>query len=177
MRDEDDTPPNMNKWKGLMRGSILSTTTQKIYSYINLADQKAMGLIVLNSIIIPVAMNAHEDPQFTLPSTIAIITSVASILMAIACIFPKRRSGTKPGGELNYLHFSDIGSLSEKQYLEQFLPIYNDTSALSECVIKDIHDVSRRVLVPKFKQLKLSYKIFFIGNLAAVITFFIQSWS
>jgi hypothetical protein len=167
---------NTKRWEGLVRASVLNATTGKLYDYISLADRKAMALIILNSALIPFAMNGLGNDIFKVTSTIAIITGVISIFMAIICVFPKRSRGHKPDGSLNLLHFSDIGAMKEQEYLELMRPIYNDRSALSVEVLKDIHDVSRRVLIPKFKLLKISYVVFFIGNLIAVIEFLINIW-
>lgn len=169
--------PNKARWQGLMRASILSTTTYKLYSYIQLADQKAMALIIMNSIIVPVAMKSLDEHNFMFPATLAIITGVLSIFTAIICIFPKRGRNYKPDGSKNLLHFSDLGALTEKQYLEMMQPVYNDPAALGVEVLKDIHDVSRRVLIPKFRLLKIAYTVFFIGNLSALIAFFANIWT
>lgn len=169
--------PNKARWQGVMRASILSTTTYKLYGYIQLADQKAMALIIMNSIIVPVAMNSLDNADFHYPATIAIITGVLSIFTAIVCIFPKRGRNYKPDGSKNLLHFSDLGALTEKQYLEMMQPIYNDPAALGVEVLKDIHDVSRRVLIPKFRLLKIAYSVFFLGNLIALTAFFTNIWT
>lgn len=163
--------------EGLLRSSILCTTTEKLYSYITLADQKATGLIILNSFIIPVTLNALDNPEFKLSASIAVVTSVVSIFLAIWCIFPKRGTASKPGGERNLLHYSDIGSLSEEEYLKRFIPIFADPRSLSEEAIKDIHDVSNRVLIPKFRLLKMCYAAFFGGNVLAILSFMIPHWS
>ena len=164
-------------WQGLVRASILSATTHKLYRYISLADQKAMGLIIVNSAIIPFAMNGLDNhSDFKIPATLAIITGTISIMMAIICIFPKRRGGRKPIGQRNLLHFSEIAMLSEDEFMAEFNPVYNDRGALSQAVIKDIYDVSSRVLAPKFWLLKASYIVFFIGNLIAISTFLYHIW-
>ena len=167
---------NVLKWQGLVRASILSATTHKLYRYITVADQKAMGLIVMNSVIVPLAMNNIHSVNFKIPATLAIVTGVLSIFMAIICIFPKRKGGNKPMGKRNLLHFSEIGVLSEQDFMREFNAIYNDPGALAQMVIKDIYDVSNRVLIPKFSLLKWSYTTFFIGNLVAVLAFLVNIW-
>lgn len=164
------------KWQGLMRASILSATTNKLYRYIMLADQKAMGLVVMNSIIVPLAMNGIKYPEFQLAASIALVTGVFSIFEAIVCIFPKR-GVTPPGsGKMRFLHFSDIGSMTEDEYLSAVWPIYNDKDAFAREVLRDIHDISRRVLIPKFRHLVKAYSVFFAGNLIAVLAFLYQGW-
>lgn len=164
------------KWQGLVRASILSANTQKLFNYINLADQKAMGVIILNSIIIPVVLGKVGLEDFKIAATISIVACVISMFTAMICIFPKRRSHLKPNGQINPLHFSDIGRLSEEQYLDVMLPLYNNPPMLGVAVLQDLHDVSRNVLRPKFIWLKLSYVVFFFGNLTAIIVELLQLW-
>lgn len=164
------------KWQGLVRASILSANTQKLFNYINLADQKAMGVIILNSIIIPVVLGKVGIEDFRLAATISIVACVISMFMAMICIFPKRRSHLKPNGQINPLHFSDIGRLSEEEYLDVMLPLYNNPAKLGVAVIQDLHDVSRNVLRPKFIWLKLSYAVFFFGNLTALLVEVFNLW-
>lgn len=164
------------QWEALLRGQILSVTTQKLFNYINVCDQKAQMIIILNSIMIPLAISEIKDPDFKIGATIAIITGIASILLSIICIYPKRRKGRKPDGTINHLHFADIGSLKEHDYMASFQPIYNNKTKLTEEVIKDLHDVSRRILLPKFRWLKLAYITFFTGNLVAILYTLAHSW-
>lgn len=163
-------------WEGLVRASILSATVQKLFNYINLADQKAMGLIILNSVIIPLAINGTENPLYKMPATLTILTGAFSVSLALFCIFPKRRMGRKPNGTMNLFHFGDISLFTEKDFLKEFNPIFNDRQRLSQEVIKDIHDTSKNILRPKFKWLKMAYVIFFIGNLLALSAFLFNIW-
>ncbi len=161
---------NTQKWQGLVRASILAVTTHKLFGYVSLADQKAMGLIVLNSIIIPIVLAQVDTAEFQWAATISIVACAISMFSAMVCIFPKRRAMGKPDGSINPLHFSDIARMSENEYMEIMRPLYNTPSEMGMTVIRDIHDVSSNVLKPKFFWLKLSYIIFFIGNLLAIAT-------
>lgn len=155
-------------WYRLFRASVLTNTVTKFFSYVRLADQKCQAMIVLNTIIIPVALSWIERPEYKLGATISIVTALISIMTGIICIYPKRRTGKKPDGTRNLLHFSDVGYMTEAEYLAEMQPMLTDTRKLSVIVLKDIHDVSRRILRPKFFWLKLSYLSFFIGNLIAL---------
>ena len=160
-----------------MRGAVLSATTRKVFGYIQLADSKAAGLIVMNSLIVPVALSGFDNDHFKLAATLAILTSICSMLFAILCIFPQRGMFYNKKNRLNLLHFKDIGQMDQDEYLDIFNPIYNDPSKLGETVLKDIHDVSQRVLMPKFLLLKIAYTVFFLGNLAAIILVLFNIWS
>ena len=164
------------RWQALFRGAIISTTTTKFFNYVALADQKAQGLIFMNSILIPVALNWIDKPQYHTSSLICIFTAVLSIMAALICIYPKRRKGRKPDGTFNLLHFGDIGRMKEDEFMTEFMPIFNDPSRLAETSVKDIHDVARRIIRPKFVWLKLSYLIFFFGNLAAIACALYAIW-
>ena len=61
-----------------------------------------------------------------------------------------------------------MGRMKEEDFLKEFLPIFNNTSDLAEAAVKDLHDTSRRIILPKFRWLKISYAIFFFGNLIAI---------
>lgn len=159
---------NQLRWEALFRGTALTSTTQKLFNYVQLADQKAQGMIIVNSVIIPVAFGWVNKADFHAGAIISILTAVVSIFISIICIYPKRRTGKKPDGTRNLLHFSDIGYLKEAAYLQAVNPIVNDPKRLTVAILKDIHDVSRRILRPKFFWLKLSYITFFCGNLIAV---------
>ena len=162
-------PHDSRYWAAILRGQLIAANIQKLTSYVALADQKAQAMIIINSILIPVSMNWITEPDFRVPVTIAVFTALVSILAAILCIYPKRRRGNKPDGTRNLFHFGDIGRMKEDEYLKAFHPIFNDLSRLSQEAIKDLHDVSRRIIIPKFFWLKVSYGCFFVGNVIAVI--------
>jgi hypothetical protein len=163
-------------WEALLRGSIIAATSQKFYNYIALIDQKAQAMIIMNSIIIPLLLNFIDDVEYKIPASIALITAMTSILLSIMCIYPKRRGGRKPNGTYNHLHFGDIGRMREDQYLQSFMPIFNNRQRLSEEAVKDLHDVSRRIIIPKFHWLKFSYFVFFGGNLIALMFVLHHFW-
>lgn len=178
-RETDKTPEPKDKfhWEAMLRGQVLAATSLKFVNYISMADQKAQAMIILNSILIPVTLNWVGKPYFDISATISILTAVISIFAAILCIYPKRRRGKKPDGTYNLLHFGDIGSMKEDKYLSLINPIFNDLNSLSEEALKDLHDIARRIIIPKFFWLKISYGAFFVGNLIAIIVALYAIWS
>lgn len=170
-KDLDDP----ERWQALFRAGTMSATTGKFFNYIKLADQKAQGLILLNSVLIPLALNWIERPLFHLPVIVTIVTGVFSIMMAIICLYPKsrkRKKNTPP----NLLHFGDIGRMKEQDYLDAFMPVFNDLPRLSEACARDLHDIASRIIRPKFYWLRLSYLIFFFGNVGAIGLTFYNMW-
>jgi len=152
-----------------LRGQIISATTVKFSRGIQLADQKAQALILLNSILIPLSLNWIDKPEFHYAAILSIATALASILAAIICIYPKRKTGRREKGTFNYLHFNDIGHIDRQEFIDEFMPIFNDPGKLAETAVNDLHDTAQNAMIPKFFWLKLAYITFFIGNMIAVI--------
>jgi len=157
------------KWEALLRGQITSATMNKMMVIMRLADQKAQVLIFLNSILIPVCINEVEHELLRSAAIVSIVTAVLSILAAMMCIYPKRRYRKSGHRDINLLHFNDIGHLDKDEFMERFMPVYNDGKLLGRTVVYDLYDISRYSLIPKFIWLKISYGIFALGNLLAII--------
>ncbi len=160
------------KWKALMRGQVMSATVHKFSIIIRLLDQKAQVMIFLNSIIVPVCLNAISDEALRDASIISIITAILSILAAMICIYPKRRYRKSGDRELNLLHFNDIGHLEKDDYMKRFQTVLNCPEKLSETVVHDLYDTSRFSILPKYMWLKLSYATFAFGNIIAIVVAF-----
>ncbi len=160
---------NEKRWESLMRGQVMAATVNKFMTTIQLLDQKAQVMIFLNSILVPVCMNAIEHGTYKESATISIVTSIMSILAAIICIYPKRRYRKSGDREINLLHFNDIGHLDKQDFLERFMPKFNDPESLARTVVNDIYDTSRYSILPKYTWLKTSYAIFAFGNIIAIM--------
>lgn len=157
------------KWQSQLRGQVMSATINKFTVIIRLIDQKAQVMILLNSMLVPVCVNALEHGPFAKTAIISIVTAVISILSAIICIYPKRKYRKKSDRRLNLLHFNDIGHMEENEYMDLFQPIYNDLPLLARAVMHDLHDTSRYSIRPKFFWLKITYGTFAVGNIIALI--------
>ncbi len=166
--------PELQRWQALMRGQVMGTTVQKFTTILQLLDQKAQVMILLNSVLVPVCINAVEHGRYEHAAIISIITAIFSILAAIMCIYPKRRYRKSSDRELNLLHFNDIGHMEKDEYLKRFMPTFNDTEKLAETVVNDLYDTSRYAILPKYTWLKISYGIFALGNIIAIAVAFIE---
>ena len=156
------------KWQSLLRGQIINSTTHKYSRLIQLVDQKAQAMIILNSILVPVCIRGLEDPLLHYPAIVSIATACVSILTSIICIYPKRGHRKLGDPNFNYLHFNDVGHVDREEYLAAFLPIFNDPYKLAEVAVRDLHDTAKKSMIPKYFWIKLSYGTFCIGNLLAL---------
>lgn len=171
-RKKKEQYPNQLKWKALFRGSLLSTTINKHVSYVGLADRRAQGIITLNALLVPIALNGSQNPLFMHGAIAAIITALLSISAAFISLYPKKYTGKKDMHS-GLLHFSQIQKLSEKRYLDLMNEALQDTSVLAEMASRDLYHISKRILHPKFIWLKVSYALFLGGN---IITLFLIAW-
>lgn len=162
------------KWQALMRGQVMSATVNKFVTILRLLDQKAQVMIFLNSLLVPVCINAIEHGTFKYAAMISVLSSILSILAAIVCIYPKRRYRKSGDRELNLLHFNDIGHLEKQVFLDKILPVFNSPEKLAETVVHDLYDTSRYSILPKFMWIKISYAVFAFGNIAAIIVALIE---
>jgi hypothetical protein len=166
--------PNQLKWKALFRGSLLSTTINKHVSYVGLADRRAQGIITLNALLVPVALNGSQNPLFVYGAIATIISAFLCITAAFISLYPKKYSGKKEK-HAGLLHFSQIQKFSEKRYLDLMNEALQDTSVLAKMASRDLYHISKRILHPKFRWLKISYLIFLSGNFIALILIAWQS--
>ncbi len=162
------------KWKGLMRGQVMSATVNKFSIIIRLLDQKAQVMIFLNSIIVPVCLNSIENPILRDAAIISVVTAILSILAAMICIYPKRRYRKSGDRELNLLHFNDIGHLDKDDYMSRFKEVLKTPEKLTETVVHDLYDTSRFSILPKYTWLKVSYAVFAAGNILAITVAFLS---
>jgi hypothetical protein len=157
-----------SRWATLPRGSILAATISKHIQYVGFTDRRAQGMITISALLVPVALSGIQNPVFQLGSAIAVITSVLTVFFAILSLYPKS-SHTKHD-HTNFLHFSDIQKLSEEEYMCEMQSALEDTGKLSEMAVMEIYHLSALVLGPKFKWLKVSYWVFLLGNVGALLS-------
>lgn len=67
------------KWEALLRGQVIGATVNKFAIILRMIDQKAQVMIFLNSILIPVCIQAIEEGAFVDASKISIAAAVLSI--------------------------------------------------------------------------------------------------
>ena len=91
-----------------------------------------------------------------------------SIMVSIIVIYPKRGADRVAQNKINYLHFGDIGRIDEQRFMDNFRPLLNNTEKMAEAMAKDLYDMGKNVMLPKFFWLKIAYISFFVGNAMAI---------
>ncbi len=159
-------PTDQERWQGLFRGSVLSAAIAKHVSFLTSADTRAQGLILLNSALVPLAINGLRTPAYHLASTICVLTALVTICLCIFSLYPKRL-GSKTSK--NLLHYVSFSNMSEKAYLEEMKKAFADNEILAEMAVKDLHHLGSKIIKPKYFFLRVAYAVFLLGQLTAAL--------
>ncbi len=155
------------RWPGLFRGSVLSATIAKHVSYVTSGDSRAQGLILLNSALIPLALNGMAHQELRTAATLCLITALATICLCIFSLYPKRLKGKEEG--VNLLHYAEFCRLSERDYLDRMRALCEEPGRLAEAVARDLYHLGTRIVAPKFLLLRFAYIVFLLGQLTAAL--------
>ena len=101
-----------------------------------------------------------------------VFAAFTSIVYAALSLFPKTYSHRdNDPTDRDLLHFSGIGQLDLIEYRREMSALLGQTDRLSAAVVDDLYHLSRDVLAPKFRWLRLSYVAFIGGSMAAVFLY------
>lgn len=151
--------PSQPKFQAVARASILASIENKNTQYVAMADRRAQGLLAIAAILAPVAISRISSPEF-FPSVVVFLVGAAiTIISATLCLFPKRFRRIDPHDRFP-LHFSYISRQNRDEYLAQMSELIEDTTLLAREVSKDLYHLSKDVLIPKFRWLRIAYASF-----------------
>jgi predicted metal-dependent HD superfamily phosphohydrolase len=162
--------------------TMLRLTSENHLELSNMADGKASILISVNAIIISVILSLlirriQVDTYLTIPTIIFLISSVATIILAILATRPKVSEGNFSREDIlnkktNLLFFGNFYKSSLEEYKWAMNTMMRDTDYLYESVIQDIYFLGV-VLARKYKLIRMAYTVFMIGILVSVLAFVI----
>lgn len=168
------TPTDKKHWEALFRGSVLSTQSTNLISYVTIADHKAQVMLFLNSLVIPFIVPGLSAEGYYLPALLALTTAFVTIFLAIMAVMPRGANRFKKRKDPNLLHFANIKNFARfDDYLGAMNPIYNDPQRLGQEALKFIYDTSFHILKGKYFWLRLCYGAFLVGNFIALIALII----
>lgn len=162
-------------------------------NHINLsaiADNKANIMLSVNAIIISLLVttlspNFDQINVFIAPVIIMILTSAASILLAIKSTRPKvdqkssNFSSKLPPKRVNLLFFGSFNQLNLEEYEAEFNNMIESKEDIYQSMIHDLYYLGK-VLSQKYRFLNLTYNVFSVGFILSILTFFYilitQSW-
>ncbi len=155
------------RWEGLFRGSVLSSTVAKNTALITSSDTRAQGLILLNSVLVPLAISGMKTSDLRAAALLSIVTALLTITLCIFCVYPKRLRSKV--GTRNILHYAEFSTLDEETYVRLMKELLNDKEKMAEAVVRDLYHLGTRIVAPKYLLLRIAYLTFLIGQLSAVL--------
>ncbi len=156
-------------------------------NHINLsaiADNKANIMISVNSILISVLITimtwrniTEVNPKVILPAVIFLITGLASLIFAVLSARPKITNANKnlKDQEIikqNITFFGSFIQLPLEEYEQAMEEVLSDEDLLYGNMRRDLYFLGK-VLAQKYYYLTISYNIFMVGFILAVVLFLI----
>jgi hypothetical protein len=142
-----------------------------------IADHKSNIMISINGLMISIIVAASKfgaTPWLMLPTTVLLVTGVASLVFAVLAAIPRVRTSVPVGeGEQsrpNLLFFGSFVSMTPQDYQEGVEELMADPARLYRSMARDIYGLGK-VLERKFKLLRTSYAIFLVGLVTSVLLY------
>lgn len=155
------------KWEGLFRGSVMASMFAKNSAMLTSSDTRAQGLMLLNSVLVPLAIKGMENPAFRPAALLSILTGLITITLCIFCVYPKRlrsRSGVR-----NILHYVEFSRMSEDAFVDEMKGLFADKEKFAEAAVRDLYHLGSRILAPKYFFLRCAYLVFLVGQPIAAL--------
>ncbi len=165
--------------------TMLRLTSSNHIQLSEMADSKANILISVNAIIISVILSVllrklQTDPYLTIPTIIFLLSSVATIVVAILATRPKLNAGIFDDQDIinkktNLLFFGNFHKMQWPQYEQAMRTMMKDSDYLYASIIQDIYHLGV-VLGRKYKLIRWAYNIFMVGIIISVLAFALASY-
>ncbi len=174
------------QWKATINSSKLSqrgietvfrVTARNQIHLSAMADKKANLIISVNSIIISAIIllikNIMELSHFIIPSIILLIFCVSAIIYAVLATRPiatKGKFSLHENQKKNLLFYGNFFKMDLEDYSNEMKLVLQDGEKLYDNLILEQYRLGK-ILGRKYRLLRISYTIFMIGLVLAVLSF------
>lgn len=177
-----DPKASIKDAKSAERGvqTMFRTTSHNHMELSSMADSKAHILITVNSIILSVTVSylfakVQFYPMYLLPTGILVLTCLISVTFSILATRPSINSGKFTEDDIrnkktNLLFFGNFHQMKLSDYQWGMSQMVQDKEYLYNTMMMDIYYLGV-VLAKKYRLLRISYTVFMVGLIAAVIAF------
>lgn len=151
----------------------------------SMADNKAHIMITVNSIILSIIISVlfgklSTYHGYVIPACILLLVCLGSITFSILATRPSISGGRFTEEDIrnhktNLLFFGNFYKMDIGQYIWAMNQLIKDGEYLYNSLIRDVYFLGV-VLAKKYKLLRISYTIFMLGIIAAVIAFAIAGF-
>ena len=170
------------KLKGYSRGveSMFRLTARNQISLSSIADNKSNILITVNSLMMSIMITVlvtrfEEIPNIILPTTIFLMISLVTIVLAILSTRPNISSGKFSKEDIkqnkvNLLFFGNFYNMKLDEYEWAIGELMKNDENLYGTMIKDQYALGK-VLAKKYKLLRVAYTVFMFGIIISVLAY------
>ena len=153
---------------------MLRTTQQHHVQLSLMADQKAHIMVAANTVLITLAIGTFdfEKPVWALLSLI--IFSFFALLFAILAVYPSTRKGltnTIKNSRPNWLFFGTFTNYDYDDFSSNMAKIMQKDESVYEAMVNDIYQLGIALKETKYKYIRSSYRIFFLGLLFTLLAY------
>lgn len=166
--------------------TMFRTTNHNHLELSGMADSKAHILITVNSIILSVTVSyllakVQYNPEFMIPTGILVLTCLISVTCSILATRPSINNGKFTEDDIrnkktNLLFFGNFHKMKLSDYQWGMQQMIKDKEYLYNTMMMDIYYLGV-VLAKKYRYLRISYTVFMVGLILAVIGFGIAALS
>ena len=146
----------------------------------SIADNKANIMLSINALIITISLpllasEISDNPDLILPTSILLITCIASIIYATLATRPIKTKGLTSvrnieSGPTNLFFYGNFYRMNFKNYKAGIKMIIEDDDKLDDSIMSDLFYLGK-ALGNKFIQLRVCYTIFMVGITLTVLAF------
>ncbi|WP_186757754.1 Pycsar system effector family protein [Echinicola salinicaeni] len=171
-----------SKKKKAERGveTLFRTTSRNHLELSSIADNKANIMISVNSIILTIIVSVllrklEEYPNYIIPTTMLLATSLVTMVFAILATRPNVTSGkvtkeTIDKKEGNLLYFGNFHEMTLSEYEYGMGKMLGNADYLYGSMTRDIYFLGK-VLAKKYVLLRKSYTVFMFGFILSILAF------
>ncbi|MHC2990397.1 hypothetical protein OB13_01920 [Pontibacter sp. HJ8] len=144
-----------------------------------IADSKANIMISINAIIASIMLSSFiksfsNVPHLIIPAFLLTTVCILTTIIAVLATRPNIKSRALGAGKIDLLFFGDYTQLSADVYRSGMRELMQDPDRLYNTMIDNIY-LQGKVLEKKYRLLKLSYTVFWLG-LCIVLVSYAVAW-
>lgn len=156
---------------------MLRTAQQHHAQLSMMADQKANIMVATNTVLITLVMSRFDfkDPIWALVALT--LSSFFALIAAIVAVYPVNQKGLASPSQIktdNPLFFGTFSKLKYDDFAEKMADLMQHDDSVYDAMVNDLYQLGVYVKETKYKYIRISYQIFFVGLFISLILFFAQ---
>lgn len=171
-----EPPPAKVKTRRPSAETTFRILLQEQMNLTSIADSKANMMIQINGLIMSIMLASSSiileaRMWLRIPCASLASTALVSIVFAVLAARPKLQPASLTAsalqtGRSNLLFFGNFGRMEEDVFLERMRDLFTEDEKIYDQLSRHMHAVGK-VLLGKFRLLRISYTVFLVGLFAS----------